>query len=715
MSKRKLGSQSPPNVSSQKKKTRVVPDLKLHRWTSGGFEHMVYTPPVSSLPSPFGIDFHLDQDTKDTVAQFGPAVQVAFEATSRVADMAGARQTLLNLCNNEQVAWIDPLQPITLKAGEGLSLSHENDEKRIIRFRMVFSAYAIRWFAFVQRDTHLTFNGQSYPKTHDIVIGPLPPFSVVNYHDRAVFLYLNRESVDYRPGKLDSQPSISRILANLKDDKDSGSKEGTTVATAALTSEGTVDIKTSAKTEPEIQPEDSDSCEYFRWRMQEWKLLQKRSNVALIEPARPAYYNHRTEWLADTVVFRAIASVITAIGLENNVDFAMIDEWGYRQLKKYEGAENEPLATTGRNKDLLLAYNTDDEDGLHWLLVHARYVNNKPEIHVYDTLNMVRGTEGTIKRAILNTRLYDVEEDVASDLRKIDLTHHTVARQPNTWECGYLTILNAWCLALGMEPGAKSHYATSMNRIQELIDMINLSMAGFMDSATIQAYMRCVGFVDAGHNTVASDRHFTRSVPFLIKESLNKYILMRQELEKNPQSAIRRLDLDTIRFLLRPDLGDFEDLDTMKPEVILEHFDRWLKDRDLIQWDPKTPLSPTSPATMRLAFVLADSADTQGPRLPIIPDDIKVLRQIWNIYHRMLKEQGHLGTARQERAKDKAEDPFTTQEISDDANYPYDDPKFIALDRLAMLPTKHTLTPIEKELIRGVSSRPAPKLKLRHR
>ncbi|KAH0013369.1 hypothetical protein KCU80_g19776, partial [Aureobasidium melanogenum] len=247
MSKRKLGSQSPPNVSSQKKKTRVVPDLKLHRWTSGGFEHMVYTPPVSSLPSPFGIDFHLDQDTKDTVAQFGPAVQVAFEATSRVADMAGARQTLLNLCNNEQVAWIDPLQPITLKAGEGLSLSQENDEKRIIRFRMVFSAYAIRWFAFVQRDTHLTFNGQSYPKTHDIVIGPLPPFSVVNYHDRAVFLYLNRESVDYRPGKLDSQPSISRILANLKDDKDSGSKEGTTVATAALTSEGTVDIKTSAK------------------------------------------------------------------------------------------------------------------------------------------------------------------------------------------------------------------------------------------------------------------------------------------------------------------------------------------------------------------------------------------------------------------------------------------------------------------------------------
>lgn len=109
-------------MSPQKKKTRVVSAPKLHQWTGEGFEHMVYTPPVSPLPSPFGIDFDVDRDTKDAVAQFGPALQVAFEATSMVADKAGARQTLLNLCNNEQVAWIDPLQPITLKSGEGLSL-----------------------------------------------------------------------------------------------------------------------------------------------------------------------------------------------------------------------------------------------------------------------------------------------------------------------------------------------------------------------------------------------------------------------------------------------------------------------------------------------------------------------------------------------------------------------------------------------------------------
>lgn len=594
--------------------------------------------------------------------------------------------------------------------------SQGNDEKRTIRFRRVFSAFAIRWFAFVQKDTYLTVNGQSYPETRDIVIGPLPPFSVLEYNDRAVFLYLNRKSVDYTPDKLDSQPSISRILANIKDDKGSGSKRGSTGATAASTRGETVDTKTRAKTEPEIQPEGSDSCKYFRWRMQEWKLLRKRSGVVLVDPAQPAYPNNTAEWLADTVVFRAIASITTAVGLENDVDFAMIDEWGYRISKGYqriEGTEDQPLVTTGRNKDLLLPYNTDNIVGSHWLLVHAKHVNSKPEVHVYDTLNMVKGTDGTIKRAILNTGLYDVDENVANDLRKIDLTHHTVAQQPSTWECGYLTILNAWCIALGMEPGARSHYATSVNRIQELIDMINLSMAGFMDSATIQAYMRCVGFVHANNDTVASDRHFTRSVPFLVKESLNKYILMRQELEKNPRSAIRRLDLATILFLLGPEIVALESLDTAKPEVILQHFDRWLKDHDLIQWDPESPLSPASPATIRLTFGIAQSMNTEGAPLPSIPEDTKMLRKIWNIYHGMLKQQGYLGPARQERAKDKAEGSFSTQETSDDASCPYDSPKVIALDRLGMLPTKHALTQAEREIIRGVS-RPGSRIKLKH-
>lgn len=596
-----------------------------------------------------------------------------------------------------------------------MSRSQRDGGTRVIRFRKVFTAYAIRWFAFVQRGAHLTVNGQSYPNTHDIVIGPLAPFSVLEYNDRAVFLYLNRESVEYKPGGPGLQPAISRVLASLKNDHDSGSKEGTTVAKAALTTGAPIATQTSAKIEPEIQPDGSDPCEYYRSRMEEWRLLQSRSGTVLIDPATQAGFYYTGEWLVDSVVFRAIASVTTAIGLENDMDFAMIDEWGYGLARRYprpKGMESLPLTATGRNKDLFLPYNTS-EKGHHWLLVHAKCVNDRPEIHIYDSLNMMIGSDEPIKRIVVNTTLYDVDKDIDDNLHKINLTHHNVATQPGSWQCGYLTILNAWCVALGMEPGAKRHDATSTNRIRDLIGMINLSMAGFMDSATIQAFMRCVGFVDADHNTVASDRHFTRSVPFLTKESLNKYILMRRELEKHPESAIRRLDLATIRLLLDPELGDFEDLDNMNPETLLEHFDRWLKDRNLVEGGPTSPLSPISPDTIRLTFGIARSANTGDAPLPVIPDDTRLLRKIWNIYHKMLKRQGHLGLARQERAKDIANGHYSTQEISDHAEYPYDDPRVVALDRLGMLPTKHTLTAVEQQAIGG-NSRPVIKLKLKH-
>jgi hypothetical protein len=120
MPKRKTGSHSPTNLTPEKKKTRVVPAATLHQWTAKGFKHMVYTPPASTLPSPFATNFQLDQHIKDNITRFGPVLQTVFEATRAVA--AGARESIQKLCDGEHIAWIDPLKPIVLKAGEGLSL-----------------------------------------------------------------------------------------------------------------------------------------------------------------------------------------------------------------------------------------------------------------------------------------------------------------------------------------------------------------------------------------------------------------------------------------------------------------------------------------------------------------------------------------------------------------------------------------------------------------
>jgi hypothetical protein len=121
MSKRKLGSHSPTGLTPKKKKTRVVPTATLHQWTAQDFKHMVYTPPASLLPSPFAINYQLDRHIKKNIAQFGPALQTIFEPT-RTAAQTGARKSIKELCDDDNIVWIDPMQPIVLKAGEGLSL-----------------------------------------------------------------------------------------------------------------------------------------------------------------------------------------------------------------------------------------------------------------------------------------------------------------------------------------------------------------------------------------------------------------------------------------------------------------------------------------------------------------------------------------------------------------------------------------------------------------
>lgn len=589
----------------------------------------------------------------------------------------------------------------------------EDEEPGLIRFKRVFSEYAVQWFGFVRKDSELVVNGQKYPSTCDFVIGPFPSFSILEYHDRVVFLYLSPEALDYMPGKLDTQQTIDRIVGKFKKEQDSKGKDK---EAAASTQGGTIDSSITVRIDPEIQPEDSDSCAYFRWRMAEWRLLLQRSGVRLRDPVRESDVDKRGVWLFDSSVWRAIASVTAAIGVEHNVDFAMIDEEGYRRARVCNG-DYRDLVITGRNGDLFLPYNTEEKQGTHWLLVHVKYVNDTPKIHTYDALNKDpakfawnpltspgynQGQIKTIKRTVLQTGLYDDPMFMADDLDNIPITHHPVKRQPYGFECGYYTILYAWAIALGMQPGTKEHTAASAARIDDLIELINLATAGFMDSATIQAFMRCVGFLDPAHSTIAADRHFTRTVPFLAKTSVNRYILQRREIDRNPVSATRRIDLNTMRILLDSANPGALELDRMSPDTILLHFDKWLKERNLV--DPTTPPSPTSPQTVRLTFAIAQSMGSAEWDVPAqLPDDTRILRQIWDIYHQALKKRGYLGEARTERAKDLANGKVSSHETVTDAHYPYGDPKLVALSRLGMLPTTNTLAPGEREALRRAS------------
>lgn len=109
-------------MSPKQKKTRVVPTPKLHQWTAKGFEQMVYTPPACSLPSPFATNLQIDQHIKENIAQFGLALQNTFEPCFKNPQKNGVRENILAFCEDEKIAWIDPLQPMVLETGAGLWL-----------------------------------------------------------------------------------------------------------------------------------------------------------------------------------------------------------------------------------------------------------------------------------------------------------------------------------------------------------------------------------------------------------------------------------------------------------------------------------------------------------------------------------------------------------------------------------------------------------------
>ncbi|KAI5276397.1 hypothetical protein E4T47_00718 [Aureobasidium subglaciale] len=694
--KRKSEGQELRDEFSQKR-AQLAETPVLVDFTAQEFHHQVYTPIASLLPSPFGIRPELDGDMEKILKQFGPVVETTYKASSAAGNRLTLRQTIQGTCNSEDVVWVDPLLPLVLESGEGLFLTHRDGSKKVIRMKRVADANVFKWFAYVQQGTKLTINGQRYPSHGDFVVGPIPAFSIIEYDDRAVFLYVDRQSVDYRPSGPDNSTFTEyglRLVNDLGSNIEQALQRHGKSATGTSSGDEPTSNRITLRVQPEKQPEDVDSCSYFRWRMDEWKLLRKRSGVKVDDAAKPAGSGCSPEWLVDTVMFRAIASVTTAIELENGVPFAQLDEGSYQMAR---GAS--PSSVVGRQGDLILPFNTT-QGGTHWMVVHVKDTADGPEIHCYDSANQSNLYEGKIKIVVRYSLWFD--DDITKQ-PSMDITHHRVAQQPDGWECGYLTILNAWCIALGMTPSANPGSAVSYSRITDVIDMINLAMSGFMDSATIRAFFRCVKFVEPGSDNIADDRHFTRTVPFLNRYAMGKYFEERKRLERNPHSPTDRLDLETIKYILHHS-SPLQDIDTQTPNQVLESFDNWLKHRKLIPSKDQTPLSPVSPATMRLTFALAGSVEEL--RVPF-PDDARLRQKIWNIYHKLLKKQGHLSKAREAREKDKAEGSSPSQESapSDDINYPYEDSNLIVLDRLNMLPTNDVLSANE---IANIRARTAP-------
>ncbi|KAI7369666.1 hypothetical protein KC354_g1763 [Hortaea werneckii] len=107
-----------------------------------------------------------------------------------------------------------------------------------------------------------------------------------------------------------------------------------------------------------------------------------------------------------------------------------------------------------------------------------------------------------------------------------------VADQRAGWNCGFHTVLNAWAHALNLQTVAAGvRLGGQFNAVS--VEMVNLAMQGFMDSATIEAFFLCHGYV-AADQRVPLNRRFERTRPFRRLEELQQFLAERR-LEEDLQ------------------------------------------------------------------------------------------------------------------------------------------------------------------------------------
>ena len=101
--------------------------------------------------------------------------------------------------------------------------------------------------------------------------------------------------------------------------------------------------------------------------------------------------------------------------------------------------------------------------------------------------------------------------------------------QSDSWTCGLHTIFNAWIYALGLE-GFRQPVPYWRNEFpHHAIQIVELTMQGFMDAVTIRDFLQCHGLITQDVE-IPSDRGFDRAMAFRSADDLSE-VVARARLE----------------------------------------------------------------------------------------------------------------------------------------------------------------------------------------
>jgi hypothetical protein len=304
-------------------------------------------------------------------------------------------------------------------------------------------------------------------------------------------------------------------------------------------------------------PADFDPCEYFRQRRDD--LLREATARSDLQDFRnqPNVQTEFREWLDDTEINLAIAAVTLAIsGLQNNSQgFAHIPQWCIQMLE----SDDPSLANVIRRcirpgRPMLVPLSVKH----HYILLIIQLDDRGlPTFSVMDSkAYRLRAGDRVvihnwIDRLIRASRWW--ENILDRQTMKDNLPACTIwlpaSQQPSDAECGYYVILNAWALALGLEPDPAVHIDWNDEFFQDLKDIIHLARMGRVDWIIIYAFLRCRGFVRDGY--VPEDRQFVSSVELRDEKYLETAMQDREAEDTFHFSGEFDVDIQAVRIANR--------------------------------------------------------------------------------------------------------------------------------------------------------------------
>jgi hypothetical protein len=264
-------------------------------------------------------------------------------------------------------------------------------------------------------------------------------------------------------------------------------------------------------------PEDFRPCAYFRQRRD--AILSKPGNRAsLAEFRKPREHVTTTfrTWLQDDEVSLAVAAVTLGI------------------TQRSQGPESAPLHGFGFTIQPLVQMAMDNRDG--GIPVSIRHgcpmllpVNIE---HHFILLIIQMDDQGKAQVSVMVSKAYhlnqserqQVHDGACRILRNYRWgsnisTKQTLedrlptrtmwlptSQQPTDDECAYYVIMNAWALALGLQPDPNVRIQWTDRFFEELQDIIHLARLGKVNWMMIYAFLRCWKFVHEG--IVPEDRRF---------------------------------------------------------------------------------------------------------------------------------------------------------------------------------------------------------------